>query len=66
MSVFLSIICIVLAIVLAVKIKENLKLKKENQNLKDLILKMEKFSKAGLKIIQNLQGDKDENFKPKG
>lgn len=66
MSVFLSIICIVLAIVLVVKIKENLKLKKENQNLKDLILKMEKFSKAGLKIIQNLQGDKDENFKSKG
>lgn len=66
MSIFLSIICIVLAIVLVVKIKENLKLKKENQNLKDLILKMEKFSKAGLKIIQNLQGDKDENFKPKG
>lgn len=66
MSIFLSIICIVLAIVLAVKIKENLKLKKENQNLKDLILKMEKFSKAGLKIIQNLQGDKDENFKSKG
>lgn len=66
MSIFLSIICIVLAIVLAVKIKENLKLKKENQNLRDLILKMEKFSKAGLKIIQNLQGDKDENFKSKG
>ncbi len=66
LTLFLACLSIVLAVFLFFKIQEISKLKKQNEDLKNLLQKMQKFSKAGLKLIEDLKGDGDENFRTKG